>query len=170
MRSLEDIELIVAVDENGGFAKDGEIPWSFKEDWEHFKATTKNTICVMGRKTYEDVMSRKKDPNNGKPALPNRQSYVISRTVTELPGTEGVFPSLRQAVDSIKDQNKRIFILGGEKLYIQSIVWARAVHMTLVPGKYQCNRKFPIDYLQKNFVVGEGKKGVDVNFLRYDRK
>jgi dihydrofolate reductase len=169
--------MIVAVDETGGFAKDGKIPWNYKEDWDHFKKVTKNAICIMGRKTYEDILSRKKNPDNVKKLLAGRSCYVITSNTNEddFKGVEGIAPSVRQIIDHIpSDNTQNIFILGGEKLFIQEIVWVNRIYVTVVPGEYQCDRKFPVDYIQKKFIISEGeKKEVDngeLYFVKYDRK
>jgi dihydrofolate reductase len=64
---MNNVNIIVAVDDAGGFGKDGKIPWHFPEDFKRFKEITKDSVCVMGRNTYEDMLemvkSRKKDPN-----------------------------------------------------------------------------------------------------------
>lgn len=176
MRSQHDLQMIVAVDESGGFAKKGEIPWNYKEDWDHFKAVTKGAICIMGRRTYEDILSKKKNPDKVKKLLAGRTCYVITSNpnVEDFKGVEGVSTSVRQILDKIPDENtQNIFILGGEKLYIQEIVWASRIHMTVVPGRHGCDRHFPVDYVSKKFVIAEGdKKKVDegdLYFVRYDR-
>ena len=85
------INIIVAVDSTGGYAKGREIPWSFKADWNHFKKVTNKTICVMGRGTYQDIADRrKKNTPNFRVLLPNRESYVVSRTLTNSPGPKQV--------------------------------------------------------------------------------
>ena len=55
-----DVEIIVAVDEDGGFGKDGKIPWHYSEDLKHFKEVTTGHVCIMGRKTYEDMLEMRK--------------------------------------------------------------------------------------------------------------
>ena len=53
---MEPLSIIVAVDEECGFGKEGKIPWNFSEDMKHFKEVTSGGICIMGRKTYEDML------------------------------------------------------------------------------------------------------------------
>ena len=60
----------------GGFGKDGKIPWSIPEDLDHFKEITTGHICVMGRRTYTDMLAMRLGA--GKPAenftlLPDRR-------------------------------------------------------------------------------------------------
>lgn len=172
MRPMTDLQLIVAVDERGGFAKDGKIPWNHKEDWEHFKATTKGAVCIAGRKTYDDILSRKKDHSKVKKILPNRDTYVITSSTDEskFVGVEGTSPSIQRVLNSLPNDNRNIFILGGEKLYWQGLSWAHQIYMTVVPGIYGCDRKFPVSYVQKNFLIAEGREENGIYFITYHRK
>jgi dihydrofolate reductase len=165
--------MIVAVDEQGGFAKDGEIPWNYKEDWEHFKTTTKDAICIMGRKTYEDILDRKPKKSKSKTLLVGRTSYIVTSNTNQddFAGVEGIAPSVRQILDKLdSDDDRNIFVLGGEKLYIQHIVWASRVYVTVVPGIYNCTRFFPVDYLHKNFLIAGGEEKGELKFITYHRK
>lgn len=172
MRPMTDLQMVVAVDEQGGFAKNGEIPWNYKEDWEHFKNVTKNSVCIMGRKTYEDALSRKKNPDKVKKILPGRDSYVITRQTDEakFKGVEGIKSSVRQVMDKLPADGRNIFVLGGEKLYIEHIVWASRVFVTVVPGIHNCTRFFPVDYLANNFLIAEGREEGELKFVTYHRK
>lgn len=54
------ISIIVAVDDSGGFGKEGKLPWYFPEDLANFKKLTTNATCLMGRLTYDDIKSMQK--------------------------------------------------------------------------------------------------------------
>lgn len=172
-KTESELSLIVAVDLGGGFAKDGEIPWNFKEDWEHFKAKTKGNVCIMGRKTYEDIVARKKNAEFEE-ALPGRDVYVVSSTLagTVPQGTKGAFASTRQILDEIKipiDSDQEIYILGGYRLYIQHLANAKQIWMTIVPDYYDCDRKFPVDKIDNSFTIVEGHEENGLKFVRYAR-
>jgi dihydrofolate reductase len=86
-RSQYDLSIIVAVDHAGGYANGREIPWSHEADWKHFKSVTKGNVCVMGRRTYEDITERRKKRSpNFRVLLPQRESFVISRTLEDAQG------------------------------------------------------------------------------------
>ena len=174
------IEIIVAVDQAGGFAKDGKIPWNSSTDLKHFKETTKGHICIMGRKTYEDMreMRKARDRAKGikrtliKEILPERESFVLSRKPKyKAPGAK-VMPNLRETVQSIpEDDERRIFVLGGEKLFIEAIQWASKVHITLMRDYYNCDRFFPVHLLNMggDFELTTGHSDDDLFFLTYER-
>lgn len=170
------MSMIVAVDEGGGFARGREIPWNHAEDWKHFKEKTAGSICIMGRGTYEDIAERrtKRSPNFDV-LLPDRQSYVISSTLagTVPQGASGAFASTRQVLDTIKlpqSDPREIYILGGGRLYTQHITSVRQIWMTIVPGYHDCDKYFPVSSLTKNFTIVEGRQTDDgLKFVRYVR-
>jgi len=106
----------VAVSNNNVIGVDNDLPWNLKNDLAHFKKYTSNKIIIMGRKTYESI---------GRP-LPNRTNFVISRTVTEIPGAY-VFNNLEDAIDKAKQKNKdlglesEVVIIGGGYLFRETM-------------------------------------------------
>lgn len=171
------VNIIVAVDETGGFGKDGKIPWHFPEDLKHFQSITKNTTCIMGRKTYQDMLEmvverkKKKSPKEKiikiDEILPGRECFVVSRTLKTVQGAT-VVPRLRKAmVDATK---KEIFVIGGELMYTEALPWTKMIHLTVVKGHYNCDRFFPLDYLDKHFKIAGGKKISDnLLYVKYKR-
>ena len=106
----------VAVSNNNVIGVDNDLPWNLKHDLAHFKKYTSNKIIIMGRKTYESI---------GRP-LPNRTNFVISKTVTEIPGAY-VFSNLEDAIDEAKQKNKdlglesEVVIIGGGYLFRETM-------------------------------------------------
>jgi dihydrofolate reductase len=168
---MDGLKIIVAVDENGGFGKDGKIPWHFKEDFDHFKEVTKGAVCVMGRKTFTDMEEMAQKRTN-KDILPGRHLYVVTSTIQreDIPNAKFVV-SLRKAVEEAQANHsgKPIFVLGGEKMFTEALAWTTEVYMTVVPGHYKCDKHFPVDSLVNKFKIASGKKGKEVNFVTYRR-
>jgi len=67
---------ILARDLNKGIGKNGKMPWHIPEDFKHFKRYTQDKVCVMGRKTFEDIISYKKEMKG--PVLLNRHCVVLT--------------------------------------------------------------------------------------------
>jgi dihydrofolate reductase len=159
------VRIIVAVDRDSGFGKDGKIPWHYPEDFKHFKETTSKQICIMGRKTYEDMaaMMKKAKRKIKKNILPNRTCYVLSSADDATFKGATQVGSLREVMDlhpeeaNPRNPDAHIFILGGEKLYVESLAWATHVHMTVIDNTYECDRFFPIEALD-TFGIVEGNK------------
>lgn len=168
-----ELEIIVAVDETGGFGKDGKIPWHFTEDLKHFKELTTGNICIMGRKTYEDILEMKKARNtidDIKEILPNRTSFVITgRTDITTPGATKA-KSLSDVMMQIPPNDpRRVFVIGGERLFIEALASTVKIHLTLIPGVYHCDKRFPVKVLTNRFKITAGEKKDNLQFLTYTR-
>ena len=159
--------IIVAVDQATGYVNGREIPWSFKEDWKHFKKVTHDQACVMGRKTYEDIAERRMARNpNFDTLLTDRRCYVVSRTMKEAQGATVV-----RGLFHVPE--KEVIVLGGYRLWIEAFPYVDEVYMTIVPGKYETTRKFPVELLNK-FRIVEGRQEEleegTIYFVHYLRK
>lgn len=97
------IKLIATVDVNLGISKNGEIPWSFKEDLQFFKKQTENSVVAMGRKTFFSI------PNS---PLKNRINCVLSKKISKIKGVE-IFTN----IDSLLNKYNDIWIIGGAEIY-----------------------------------------------------
>lgn len=181
MSKRPNLSIIVAVDSTGGYAQRGTIPWSFPADWNHFKNTTNGNICVMGRVTYADIANRrrKKTPKF-KVLLPKRDSFVISSKLTNSPGDNQVQgATVVKNLDEViqhhkpKNDNRKIFLLGGFHIWTEYWWDVTEIHMTIVPGKYKTNKKFPVHWLEKEFNIVEGNKEEtkqgEIIFIKYNR-
>lgn len=177
---MKPLDMIIAVDEEGGFGKDGKIPWHHPEDLKHFQSTTKGSACIMGRKTYHDmydmIVARKSKSKNGekkkpvriKEILPGRECYVISRSIKEVEGAT-VVNNIRKAVETTEKKN--IFVIGGESIYGEALPWTQHIYLTLVKGQFNCDRFFSLKYLQDYFKIDSGKKLSDnLLMIKYIRK
>ena len=99
---------IVAASKNNGIGVNGILPWAhLKYDMVYFKACTIGGVVIMGRKTWESI---------GSTALPNRQNIVISKSLTG----NYVFKSLNDALQSVKNTRREIWIIGGGQLYLEA--------------------------------------------------
>lgn len=169
--SIPFLRIIVALDEEGGFAKEGQIPWSFPEDFAHFQKATAGHHCIMGRRTAEDILGRRRDgeklakmydQGDGHlvedfELLSGRSSVVLSRNPDKfVPGAEMAI-DLRWAIERCIDPKKETFVLGGEKLFIESLPMVQAITVTTIPGMWGCDRHFPLKYLMENFRIVGGK-------------
>ena len=164
---MRPVSIIVAVDEDGGFSKDGKIPWDLPADLNLFKKTTMGKSCIMGRLTYEDILQRQKD--EPEELLPGRQSYVISSNTELNPKGATLATSLRNAREVVGDKVD-IVVIGGRRLYIEALAIAHTVHMTIVRDQHSCDMFFPIEYIDKEFQIYDGKKSSKMYNMIYKRK
>lgn len=179
--SMKPMALIVAVDEVGGFGKKGKIPWNIPEDLKHFNKTTKGNPCVMGRRTYEDMleMRKERDKKNKKnkkksiikQILPGREAFVVTSNPDFTAPGATVVPGIREAVQSLdKGDRRTVFVIGGFRMFTEAWTWADTIYMTVVKGKYDCDRFFPLHALNKDFQITSGEETDKLYFATYERK
>lgn len=159
--------VIAAVDLQGGFAKNGEIPWHFPTDLKWFANRTRGHVCVMGRTTYEDINKRLGEKAE-KSVLPGRKCFVVSTTLEELPNAT-VVKSLGDVGNYLSDGDvdKTIFIIGGERLFVEGISIAEQVILTIVNSEYNCDKFFPVWYVQQHFETSQVFMKEDAPELRF---
>ena len=181
------LEIIVAVDTEGGFGKGGQIPWSCKEDMKRFTNISKQCgVTVMGRHTYADMLNMQMNKDGAeeriktKGILPGRTSFVVSSTLKQedVIGAE-VVPDLHAVLNKYFETDQRIAVIGGEKLYVQALATAAKIHMTVMDRKYGCDRFLPIEYVRTHFgIVAENSHAVNtdvdgttktIHFITYAR-
>ncbi len=119
-----EIALVAAVAENGAIGAKGTLPWKISSDMKLFKSLTMGHVVLMGRRTFESI---------GK-ALPGRDNVVISTTWK---GDEAdnirVFESIEAAIEALKKEGrKKIMVIGGGKIYQQTMPHAQTLYITRV--------------------------------------
>lgn len=125
--------IIVAMDEQRGIGKDNQLLWHLPKDLKHFKELTSGHPVIMGRKTYESI---------GKP-LPNRTNIVVSRKNDWFEEGILIVGSLKEAIKFAKKIDENIFIIGGGKIYEQTIELADKLEITLVETTQNADTFFP---------------------------
>lgn len=145
---FSNIKIIMAVDEAGGFGKNGKLPWHFKEDMAFFKTHTMGKCCVMGRKTYDEINSMVGERGKEK-LLAGRVSWVLTRN-TDIQLLNA------KVVTSLKDITCReFFVIGGKALYNDALGYAGHLYLTRVAGHYNCDVSVSMSYINDHFSVVE---------------
>lgn len=131
---MKEISIIVAVDECGGIAKEGKIPWKLREDMTHFQRETENSTVVIGRITWENISEYGK---RNILTFGNRQVVIVSTTMQ----SNHEYSVARSLTDAIgKSSRPKICVCGGNRLYAEAytLPFARLV-MSLVDGCWGCD-------------------------------
>jgi dihydrofolate reductase len=160
---MTEIITIAAIAENNVIGKDGDIPWHISDDLKRFKELTLNHPVIMGRKTYQSILSQL-----GKP-LPQRVNIILSRAKNlKYPGVL-LSDSLEDAIGrASKIDNDQIYIIGGQSVYEQSINLSDKLEITEVHSYYNGDSFFPeIDSRVWNETDREDKEGY--SFVTYRR-
>ena len=147
---------------NGVIGKENDLPWYIPEDLKRFKALTSGNVVVMGRKTFDSIYARL-----GKP-LPNRENIVVS---SQMAPQEGVYVcrSIDEAIDCAKGFGKEIFIIGGERIYEQTLDRADRLYLSHVKKEVEGDAYFP-SFDGKGWEVTTREIYDAYDFVIYDRK
>jgi len=140
------ISLIASVGEGNFVIGDkGKIPWELPADLRRFRELTIDKPIIMGRKTFESI---------GKP-LPKRFNIVVTKN-TEIGrmllglGCDKVDYSFEGALNTARTIAiitgcNEIFVIGGESIYRQALMYADRLYLTFVHDYFRGDTYFPID-------------------------
>ena len=116
------ISLIAAIGKNNELGKKNALLWNLPADMRHFRETTKGHTVIMGQKTFESI---------GRPLL-NRRNIVVTRNDNfQAEGVE-ISKSLENILESFKNSEEEVFVIGGGQIYKQSINKADKLYITHV--------------------------------------
>ena len=159
------INVILAMDLNGGLGKEGVLPWNIKDELKLFKEKTLNTILIVGRKTFETL-----------PYLKDRQIFCIARQFKTLNSNQNVsilFQSIEEAINEAEKFNKQIYIIGGSEIYdyvFKNFKDKLKVHLSIINNKYNCDRYFNLSHLENLYVSKEIKHSEFTHYeMEYQR-
>lgn len=142
------IACIAAIDKKCGMGKNGKLPWHYSEDLKFFKNTTADSVCIMGKNTFLDMIPY----FNNKIFMPGRVCLVISTTldISQYPdiGVK-VFTSVINAFAWAKLQypDKNVFFIGGKSIYEECIPLIDYAIINIINGVYDCDTFFPYSRL-----------------------
>ena len=128
------ISLIVAFDQHQLIGKDNQMPWHFPADLKYFKEQTFGKPIVMGRKTFESILSY------GGP-LKGRHHYVLTRDLTYQYDHPDV--TIVHQLDSLFKTDEEWFVIGGANLYQQCLPLADTLYITHIDQTYEGDTYFP---------------------------
>ncbi len=132
------ITLIASVAANRVIGHDGGQPLYLKADLKRFKQLTTGHVVVMGRKTYESILSKL-----GKP-LPNRTSIIVTRQENfTAPSDCLVCNSVKEALEKANSLDENVFVIGGAQLFDQTIALADRLELTEIHADLEGNVLFP---------------------------
>jgi dihydrofolate reductase len=129
----DELNIIAARSLNNVIGNDLDIPWHAKGEQKLFKEITRDSVLIMGRKTYESI---------GRP-LPGRFTIIVTRNAGYSQANCEIAANLEDAIKLAKAQGKPVFIAGGGQIYEQALPLASGVHLTTVQCEVEGNIHFP---------------------------
>ncbi|WP_135305603.1 dihydrofolate reductase [Haloarcula amylovorans] len=132
------ITLVAAVAANGVIGSDGDVPWYYPADLEHFKQTTIGHPVIMGRRTFEIVSRQLGSP------LPERQNVVLTHHPASLPDDVVAVESTADAINAAEEDDiSTAYVVGGGTIYEQFLPWADALVLTELDRAVNGDTTFP---------------------------
>ena len=126
---------IVAVAENWGIGKNGDLLFSIHQDMRRFRTLTSYMTVIMGRKTLESLPG-------GKP-LPKRRNIVLSSRMEPAEGVE-VARNIEELLSLVADDPaEEIYVIGGGQVYSALLPHCDKVLLTRVYASPEADAFFP---------------------------
>ena len=162
------LSILAAVARNGVIGKRNALPWHLPEDLKHFKALTMGHAIIMGRKTYASI---------GR-VLPGRTNVIVTRQPDFHAPDAIVVHTLEEALHRSGGQDGALFIIGGARLYEQTLGLAQRLYLTEIQLDFEGDTFFPAfdrsDWIEasRERHVSDGKEGMplEYHFVVLDRK
>lgn len=159
----ENMDLIVAVDNNWAIGNKGELLVSIPEDMKFFRQTTMGSVVVLGRKTLAGFP-------NGLP-LKGRDNIILSTNPNYTVKDATVVNSKEELLEELKKyKDRQIFVIGGGAIYDMLLPYCKYAHVTKINYSYQADTYFPnLDELDNWSIVGESDENTyfDLEYFFY---
>ena len=128
---------IAAISENDVIGKNGKLPWRNKEDALFLKKTVSEKVCIIGRKSFEEI-PKKSFMSTTFIVLTKNLKFNTERKKVKI--VHNLAEGLRLSVDFSKKIMKKssIFIMGGREIYKQtefvcSEIWFSKIPLYVTP-------------------------------------
>lgn len=108
------------------------MPWHIPEELRLFKKTTMGHPMIMGRKTFESLPG----------LLPGRRHIVLSRNKDYTPEGGEYAPSMTDALQLCKNEEK-VFLIGGAEIFRQGFSVVTSMLLTLLEREVEGDVTLP---------------------------
>ena len=167
------INIIAAINETHSLGKNGQLLYRIKEDLQRFKelTTKKNghpNICLMGKRTFEELPKPLDKRLNV--VLTTNKKYKAPKEVV----IESSFDKVINHYMESGDQDKDLWICGGQSLYEQVLPYADKVFITYIHDDKKGDTYFPYKQVKQLFKKVHSEEheenGLKFEFINYERK
>lgn len=159
------MKLIVAVDEQWGIGKNGDLLLSIPDDMRYFREQTRRTVLVMG---YNTLLSFP----GGRP-LPGRLNIVLNDAAGCAVEGAVVCDSIEQMLRLVAGMDTdRVFVIGGGSVYRQLLPYCDTAYITKMQFTGEADTFIPDLDAQPAWHVASGSEvkeheGVRYSFVEY---
>ncbi|PIR84011.1 hypothetical protein COU18_01220 [Candidatus Kaiserbacteria bacterium CG10_big_fil_rev_8_21_14_0_10_51_14] len=161
------IVAVVAIGKNRELGKEGKLVWRIPDDIQRFRDLTRGHPLIMGRKTFESILSYRGTP------LPDRTNIVITRDPNW--AYEGVIVthSLEEALAKARAiPSDEIHIGGGAEIYKEALPLIDKLYLTLIDAEGEADTFFPPyekEFTKKVFEEDHEWNGIKYKYLDLER-
>ena len=159
--------IVVAIGRNRELGKGNRLLWHIPEDVQRFRDLTKGHPLIMGRKTFESILSYRGSP------LPDRTNIVITRDPTWKYEGVIVVNSLEEALEKARPlDDTEIHIGGGAQIYEQVLPQVDKLYLTLIDAEGEADTFFPSyedQFTKKTFEEEHEWNGIKYTYVNLER-
>jgi len=155
---VPEIVMIACAARNHVIGNGPHIPWSIREEFQHFTALTMGSPCIMGDATFESL------PPRFRP-LPGRENIGLTLDPAYHPPGVTLFRDFHEAMEYVRALDaERAFICGGATIYRLAMDLADTLELTRLGRDYEGDATFPeIDPTLWTLEAAETDSGTDRN-------
>ncbi len=154
------VAAVVAIGKNRELGLRNKLLWHIPEDLKRFKALTKGHPIIMGRKTFESIVSYVGGP------LPERTNIVLTHDPLWHYKGAIVAHSLDEAIVKARQLDaEEIHIGGGAELYAQALPMIEKLYLTIIDAEADADSFFPP--YEKEFTKKIFEESHEWNALKY---
>jgi dihydrofolate reductase/thymidylate synthase len=172
----KDIDMIIAIDSQYGFSKDGTIPWKIDNDLKLFQKIT----SVVSKPSFKNALLMGiKTALTLKGPLSNRFNFVISNNqeyieILEDKGFE-CFSCIEACIRYANENEhiEKIFLIGGLDIYnwgLHNPNQINKIHISHLMKNWNCDRVLNKDLLKDNFTIRRIEEFNDFTYTIYKKK
>lgn len=142
-----------------GLGNTGKLLWHIPDDMKRFKKLTMGHPVIMGRKTFESIVTYLGGP------LPGRTNIIVTRSNLCIDGCL-VYNSLEKALEAAHAiDREEVHIGGGAEIYKEALPYTDRLYLTLIDDEKEADAFFP-DYHEFTKVLSSEKR--EYNGLSYE--
>ena len=162
--------IILAHELNNGIGLENKLPWYYKEDLKFFKETTKNSIVIMGKNTFDHLPIK---------PLPDRINIVLSRNINSRKDNL-IYTDIKNLQDEIfnisNNYKKEIFIIGGKEIYdlfynktlsYDLDFYVDKIYISKIKNHHKSDTFINLPFLSIYFNESHKKETKDIDFCLY---
>lgn len=131
------VAAVAAIGKNRVLGRENKLLWQIPDDLRRFKELTKGHPVIMGRKTFESIVSYLGGP------LPKRFNIVVTRDKNWKYDGVIAAASVEDALAEAKKLNKYIFIGGGAQIYEAALPFTDKLYLTIIDDEKEGDSFFP---------------------------